>query len=209
MMMSAQTASTSLDLVTSSFAPWASTFNLRNSATVASMRSGIKSATTTFAPASPRALAQAAPIPCPAPVTTATFPSSFNFSRYILLPSTHPLAAVDVVGLGDDIIAFFRCQKNRHADEIFRSTHAPVRNAGGHLFFLFADGEIFILGEERIHAFPMLAIDNARGNGIYIDAVLDEIEARRLREADDSGLAGAIDGNQCFTSPARLACHVY
>src|ERR1700722_9186018 len=46
---------------------------------------GSRSATMTFAPASPSASAQARPIPCPAPVTTAIRPPSANFSRYISL----------------------------------------------------------------------------------------------------------------------------
>ncbi len=75
----------------------------------------------TLAPASPSACAQAAPMPCPPPVTTATLPSSFNFSRYMFLSfSTHPVAAVDIERLGDDIIAFGRGEKDRAADMIFR-----------------------------------------------------------------------------------------
>src|SRR5438105_11813916 len=58
----------------------------RSSAVVFPARSAAMSATITVAPASPSARAQAAPIPCPPPVTTATRPSSFNFSRYIALP---------------------------------------------------------------------------------------------------------------------------
>src|SRR5260221_10775300 len=46
---------------------------------------GSRSAITTFAPASASASAQASPIPWPAPVTTAVFWSSLNFSRYMLL----------------------------------------------------------------------------------------------------------------------------
>ena len=86
--------------------------------------------------------------------------------------------------------------------------HAPIGNAGGHLLFLFADGEIFIFGEQRIHACPMLAIDNAGGNGIDIDAVLDEIEAADCVRLMTGGFGGAINGNQGLAPPAGLACHV-
>jgi hypothetical protein len=48
----------------------------------------------------------------------------------------------------------------------------------------------------------MLAIDNAGGDGIDIDAVLDEIEPRRLSETDDGRLAGAIDGDQGLAAPS-------
>ena len=75
--------STSFDFVTSSVTPLALRPSFSKAATLDLTRSGIISATTTVAPASPKACAQAKPMPCPPPVTTATRPSSFNFSMYI------------------------------------------------------------------------------------------------------------------------------
>ena len=54
-----------------------------SSAVALSTRSGIISATTTVAPASPSAWAQAKPMPWPPPVTTATRPLRSYFSRYM------------------------------------------------------------------------------------------------------------------------------
>ncbi len=54
----------------------------------------------------------------------------------------------------------------------------------------------------------MLAVDHAGGDRVDIDAVLDEVEPRRLGERDDRGLGGAIDGHEGFAPPAGLACHV-
>ena len=48
----------------------------------------------------------------------------------------------------------------------------------------------------------MPTIDKAGGNGMDIDAVLDGFTARRLREADDGGFGGAINGNQRLAPPA-------
>src|SRR6185503_12278739 len=94
------------------------------SAVVFSARSAIMSATTTTAPASPSARAQAAPIPCPPPVTTATRPSSINFSRYIALPrSLHAAFAVETMNM-------FRLR--RHPDAIADVEAELARGADGY-----------------------------------------------------------------------------
>src|SRR5262245_508287 len=63
------------------------------------------------------------------PISTATCPSSLSFSVYMLLIlSTHPIAAIDIERLGDDIIAIGRSQENRRTNVILRQTHASERN---------------------------------------------------------------------------------
>src|SRR5690606_12779163 len=100
-----------------------------SSAAAASALSAIRSATITAAPASPSARAQAAPMPCPPPVTTPTRPSSLSFSRYVVsVLSAHPVSAVDVVGLRDDVIALGAGEEDRHAGQVLRAAHAPVRH---------------------------------------------------------------------------------
>ena len=42
--------------------------------------------------------------------------------------SAHPVAAIDVVGLGDDVIRLGRGEENRHAGQVFGTPHAPEGN---------------------------------------------------------------------------------
>src|SRR5438477_606412 len=204
----AATASTSFDFVTSSFAPCASILCLRNSATRASIRSGTISATITLAPASPSASAQAAPMPWPAPVTTATLPLSRSFSKYMMILSTHPVSAVDIERLGDDIVALGRCQEYRSTDMVFRRAHAAEGYGFADQAFLLAERPPLIFGEERIDLVPHWRVDHPRRYAVYIDAVLDEREARRLGYADDGRFRCAIDGDQRLAAAAGLRCHI-
>ena len=54
----------------------------------------------------------------------------------------------------------------------------------------------------------MLAVDDAGGDGIDVDAVGDQIQPRRLGQADDRRLAGTIDRDQRFAASSGLAGHV-
>src|ERR1700722_11530561 len=41
-------------------------------------------------------------------------------------PSAHPLAAIDIVGLGNDVFGVLAGEKNRHACEVPRRAHAAI-----------------------------------------------------------------------------------
>src|SRR5262245_28017506 len=77
------TSVTCLELVTSICTVSAWKPSLRRSAWHPAATAGSTSAITTVAPASASAVLQARPMARPPPVTTATLPSSFSFSRYI------------------------------------------------------------------------------------------------------------------------------
>src|SRR5258706_15654906 len=96
----------------------------------------------TLAPASARASAQARPMAPPPPVTRAMRPVSLNMSRYMALlsyfhmgafgrrpeapvpGSAHPVAAIDIERLGDDIVGIARGQEDGSTGVILGAAHA-------------------------------------------------------------------------------------
>ena len=87
-----------------------------------------------------------------------------------------------------------------------RSAAVPMRPKGtaAPTSRFFSPGRLaFVLGEERIHPVPMLAIDHAGRDGVDVDAVLDQVQPRRLGQADDGGLGGAVDARPAPRPGAR------
>src|SRR6202041_1064630 len=74
--------------------------------------------------------------------------------------------------------------------------------------FLLADRTMLIFGEQGVDLRPHRRVDDAGRYAIDVDAVLDEVEAGRLGEADDGGRGGAVDRHQRFTAAAGLRGHV-
>src|SRR5262245_42092644 len=114
---------------------------------------------------------------CPPPVTTATRPFKLNLSRYMMpvpLRSTHPVAAVDVEGLGDNVVAFGRGEEDRGADMVLRLAHAAERHRFTDQPLLLADPAPFVLGEQGVDLVPHRRVDHARRDAVDVDAVLDE-----------------------------------
>lgn len=72
----------------------------------------------------------------------------------------HPVAAIDVVGLGDDVVAFGRGQEYGHASEVFCGAHSPVRHILTDQTFLFPQRAFFVPGEEGVDAAPVLTIND-------------------------------------------------
>jgi hypothetical protein len=99
-------------------------------------------------------------------------------------------------------------RKTAMPDKVLRRAHAAIGHRLADQFLLLALRPVFIFGEQRIDVIPVLAVDDARGNRVDVDAVLDQVEPRRLGQRDDGGLGGAIDADQCFAAPSGLACHV-
>src|SRR3546814_8348684 len=73
-----------------------------------------------------------------------------------------PIAAVDAVGLGHDIIRLGGGEEDRHAGQVRGSGHAPDRHRRADDALLLAERTVFELCEMRVHAVPMLAVDTAR-----------------------------------------------
>src|SRR5690606_27462339 len=88
--------------------------------------------------------------------------------------SAHPLAAIDIIGLGDDVFGFVAGEENRHSGEILGPAHPPVGYALAHQPLLLAERPMLVFGEERIDMVPMLAIHHAWRDGVDVDAMLDE-----------------------------------
>ena len=95
-------------------------------------------------------------------------------------PSTHPLAAIDIVGLGDDVFGIGASQEHGHAGQVLGLAHAAVRHAFADQFFLLALRPVLVFGEQRIDVVPMLTVDDAGRDGVDVDAVFDQVEPGRL-----------------------------
>src|SRR3546814_15656965 len=87
----------------------------------------------------------------------------------------------------------------------FRSTD---RHRRAHHALLLADRAVLEPRELSIDAVPMLSIHDAGRERIHVDAITDQVEARRLGQADHRRLGRAISRDQRPASPAGLARHV-
>src|SRR5690606_18825878 len=94
--------------------------------------------------------------------------------------SAHPLATVDIVGLGDDVFGFVAGKENRHAGELLGPAHPSVGHTLAHQPLLLAERPVLVFREERIDMVPMLAIHHPWRDGVDVDAMLDEVEPGRL-----------------------------
>src|SRR5260221_3091924 len=180
----------------------------------------------TLAPASARASAQARPMAPPPPVTRAVRPVSLNMSRYMALlscfhmgafagrpqaplpGSTHPVAAIDIEGLGDDVVGIGRREKDGSAGVILGAAHAAIGHRRSDETLLLADRTAFVPGEESVDLIPHRRVEDAPCDRIDVDPLLYEIEPGRLCEADDGGLCGAIGRDQRLAAPPGLRGHV-
>src|SRR5260221_549421 len=141
----------------------------------------------TLAPASARASAQARPMAPPPPVTRAVRPVSLNMSRYMALlscfhmgafagrpqaplpGSTHPVAAIDIEGLGDDVVGIGRREKDGSAGVILGAAHAAIGHRRSDETLLLADRTAFVPGEESVDLIPHRRVDDARRDRIVAE----------------------------------------
>ena len=75
----------------------------------------------------------------------------------------HPLTAIDVVVLRDDVFPLIRRQNNRHACQILGNPHPTKPDAFADFFLLLAGCHVLIFLKERINAVPMFAIHHTIG----------------------------------------------
>ena len=61
--------------------------------------------------------------------------------------SAHPIAAVDIEGLGDDVIGVGGGEEDRRAGDVARNAHAAIGNGQADLALLLAQREVFVSGE--------------------------------------------------------------
>src|SRR5262245_8212431 len=100
----------------------------------------------------------------PPPVTTARRPFRLYFSRYMArvpLCSAHPIAAVDVEGLGDHVVALGRGEEDRRADMILRPAHAAERHRLADQPLLLAGLSFLVSGKQRVDLVPHRRVDHA------------------------------------------------
>ena len=118
------------------------------------------------------------------------------------VPSTHPLPAIHIVGLCHHIVGIVTGQKHGHAGKIFRLSHPAKRHIGANLALLLSRRLVLISGEECVDPVPVLAVDNARGNGVHIYSVSDQIQPCRLCKADH-GATKAPPARPCWRRLCR------
>src|SRR3546814_13726587 len=117
------------------------------------------------------------------------------------------MAAGDAVGLGHDIIRLGGGEEVRHAGQVRGSGHAPDRHRRADDALLLAERTVFELCEMRVHAVPMLAVDNARRDGVDLDAIAAEVQPSGVGPADLRRRGRAIEADQRFTAAAALPRH--
>ena len=67
---------------------------------------------------------------------------------------------------------------------------------------------MLVFGEEDVDLIPHGRVDHPGRDAVDVDAVLDQFETKRLGNADDRRLAGAINRDLGFAAPAGLRGHV-
>ena len=82
--------------------------------------------------------------------------------------SAHPLPAIDVEALGDDVVGFLGRQEDGHAGQVLGFAHAPERNLDADFLLLLAGILVLELGKEAVHPVPMLAIDHTRAMALTL-----------------------------------------
>src|ERR1700722_4107307 len=122
--------------------------------------------------------------------------------------STHPIAAVDIEGLSDDIVGFGGREENCWSTVVLWDTHAARGDCLSNDALLFTDRTPFVLGEERVDLIPHWGIDNAWRDRVDVDATLNEFKAERLGNPDHRGLRRAINGYIRLASSTGLRGHV-
>ena len=96
-------------------------------------------------------------------------------------------------------------EEQGRAGHVVGKAHAAIGYRFTDEALLFAQRAMLVLGEQGIDLIPHRGVDDAGGDAVDVDAVLDEVEAGRLGEADHRRLAGAVDADQRLAAPARLA----
>src|SRR3954454_9818751 len=102
------------------------------------------------------------------------------------------------------VVGLRSSEEHGHSSQVLGDAHAAVRDGLPDLGLLLAGCEALMLGEEGIDFVPVLAIEDARRDRVHVDAVANKVEPRRLGEADDGGLGGAIDRDQRLAAAAGL-----
>src|SRR5438552_1679156 len=108
-------------------------------------------------------------------------------------PSAHPVAAIDIIGVRQDVVAVGRGKEHGEPGDVLRRGETADRHRLRHLRLLLCRLQALPSGEMGIDVVPMLAVDDAKGNGVYFDAVLDERQSRRLLGREDRRLGGAVN----------------
>src|SRR3954451_440754 len=122
--------------------------------------------------------------------------------------SAHPVTAIDIERLGHDVVAVRAGQEHRRRTVTLRSAHPSERDRFPDLALFLADRQTLVFSEQRIDLVPHGGIDHAGCDGVDEDAVLDQVEAERLGQADHRRLGCAVDRHQRLAPAARLGGHV-
>jgi hypothetical protein len=83
------------------------------------------------------------------------------------------LAAIDIVGLSDDVVGSRTVARNTAMP--VRSSAVPMRpkgTASPTSAFFFCPGLVLVFREEGVDAVPVFAVDHAGRDGVHVDAVL-------------------------------------
>jgi hypothetical protein len=90
--------------------------------------------------------------------------------------SAHPIPAIHIVGLCDDVVGLRCGQKNGHASKVLSPAHSTKGNSRADFSLFLARCLIFIFREERIDTVPMLPINDTGCNRVDVDAMLYQIK---------------------------------
>ena len=118
------------------------------------------------------------------------------------------IPAIDIQGLANDVFGLGRREKYCRRRNFERATHASVRHGKSHLAFLLSQRKAKLAGVEGVDTIPHFGINNARCDSVHPDAVFDQGQRCRLRQADHCGLSCSVDGRSSFAAPARLRRHI-
>src|ERR1700722_12142783 len=124
------------------------------------------------------------------------------------MSSAHPVAAIDVERLRDDVIAVRRGEKHGGAGKVIRQSHSAEWHRLADQALFLAERPMLVFGEQGVDLGPHRRVHDPGSNAVDVDAVLDEVKAGRLGEADNRGLGGAVDSNEAFAAAAGLRSHV-
>jgi hypothetical protein len=75
--------------------------------------------------------------------------------------SAHPVAAVDIVGLRNDVVSVFAGEERCQSANLIGTRHAAIGHCGANDPLLLARLQLLLLGEHRVYKFPVLVVDDA------------------------------------------------
>jgi hypothetical protein len=95
-------------------------------------------------------------------VTISSSSRPANYGADKMTPSAHPVAAIHIQGLRENIPCFVICQEDRRTRHVLRIAHSTRRNCLSNQALLFADRSPFVFGKQAVDPVPHWRIDNAR-----------------------------------------------